>query len=529
MATIAVAAGSLGCKGPPPTNPSMIAREPNQLLWGDTHLHTRYSRDTTRQGAPAADLQTAYNWAKGVPVVHPYTRARVQLRRSLDFLVVTDHAEGLTAAAWNDTIEAAERHYAPCMFTTFIGWEWSAEKGASPLHRSVLMSEGAAQARELEPFSALESARPEDLWDWLEEKSSLVGTDFIAIPHSPNLGRDAMYPEVDSDGGPLTAEYAEARMRWEPLSEVTQVRGDSETHPELSPDDPFADFETYPPTEQRAGPIPDGAYARSALLRGLRGTHSIGVNPFQFAMIGATGSHTGLASGDERAFLGAPPGDRESSAQGLTAVWAEENTRTSIFEAFRQREVYATTGPRIRVRFFGGWDFTAKLAQKPSMVTLGYTLGYPMGSELREAPEDKVPTFLMYAVSDPDGAYLDRIQMVKGWVDGEGQTYEKVYDVVWSAGRERDSDGTLKPVKDLVDRRTGENLDVEGAPALHGFWSDPQFDPKQPAFYYLRVLQVPTPRHTLYDALARGVDPGEDGYPATIQERAYTSPIWYTP
>lgn len=529
FAIVVLAAISIGCKPPPPTNPTAIAREPNMLLWGDTHVHTRYSADTAHDGVRAADLQTAYRWAQGIPVVDPYTRARVQLRRPLDFLVVTDHAEGLTAAAWQDTITTADRHYAPCSFTTFIGWEWSAEQDGKQLHRSVLMSGSAAEARELTPFGAQDSTRPEALWAWLEEKSSVVGTDFIAIPHGPNLAGDRMYPEVDSDGEPISAEYAEARMRWEPLSEVTQTLGDSETHPSLSPDDELASFETYPRDDGQSGPITAGAYARSALLRGLQIAHSTGANPYRFAMVGATGSHTGLASADEGYFWGAAPGDREASAQGLTAVWAEENTRTSIFDAFKQREVYATTGPRIRVRFFGGWDFTVKHAKSPSLVTVGYTLGHPMGHELRDAPDDKVPTFLMYAVGDPDGAQLDRIQMVKGWVDADGVTHEKVYDVVWSAGRERDEDGRVPPVQDLVDLRTGANLDVEGVPALHGFWSDPQFDPKEPAFYYLRVLEVPTPRHSLLDALARGTDPADAGYPPTIQERAYTSPIWYTP
>ena len=528
-ALVATAAGSLGCKGPPPTNPGAVSREPNRLLWGDTHVHTSRSADASRHGARAADLNAAYDWAKGLPVVHPTTRARIQLRRPLDFLVVTDHAEGLQKRAWSDTIDAAERHYAPCAFTTFIGWEWSSELADHQIHRSVFMNQGAMQARELLPFSALDGTRPEDLWSWLQEKSSLVVTDFIAIPHAPNLSAGTMYPEVDAEGAPITAEYAEMRMRWEPVSEVTQVKGDSETHPALSPDDEFADFETYPATQTQAKPAREGAYARTALLRGLQIGKSAGANPFQFAMIGSTGSHTGLASADEDYFWGARPGERDLSAQGLTAVWAEENTRTSIFNAFKRKEVYATTGPRIRVRFFGGWSFTAKHAQKASMVMLGYTEGHPMGSELTGAPEDTAPTFMMYALKDPEGANLDRIQIVKGWVDDDGQTHEKVYDVVWSGGRERGPDGTLTPVTNLVHRSTATYLDVEGAPSLHGFWSDPQFDPEQPAFYYLRVLQVPTPRHTLYDALAEGTDPEESGHPVMIQERAYTSPIWYTP
>jgi hypothetical protein len=262
-------------------------------------------------------------------------------------------------------------------------------------------------------------------------------------------------------------------------------------------------------------------------------------------MIGSTGSHTGLASADEDYFWGAAPfpsdaasersgeasgpDHRDLSAQGLTAVWAEENTRTSIFDAFKRKEVYATTGPRIRVRFFGGWNFTAKQARKANMVGIGYTFGHPMGSDLTKRPEDKAPSFLMYAVKDPDSANLDRIQMIKGWVDTEGKAHEKVYDVAWSGARERGTDGKLPPVTNLVDLARASYSDVEGAPALYGFWSDPQFNPEQAALYYLRVLQLPTPRHTLYDAVARGTDPNEMGHPPTIQERAYTSPIWYTP
>ncbi len=533
LTTLATAAAGLAaCKGPPPTNPGVIAREPNRLLWGDTHLHTSYSPDTRELGGLSADPDTAYRWAKGLPVVNPYTRAKVQLETPLDFLVVTDHAEGLGKAEWSSLVDAAERHYSPCAFTTFIGWEWGAAPGGDNVHRVVLMNKGAEQARQLEPFSALDGQRPEDLWSWLGETSSRVATDFIAIPHAPNLSGGAMYPELDSEGQPISEAYAQTRMRWEPLAEVTQVKGDSETHPALSPDDEFADFEKFPPAAGAGkAEVGDGSYARTALLRGLQIGQSVGANPFQFAMIASTGSHTGLASADEAYFWGAAPGleGRDFSAQGLTAVWAEENTRASIFAAFKRKEVYATTGPRIRVRFFGGWSFDAKQAGKANMVTLGYTFGHPMGSALKGAPEGKAPSFLMYAVKDPEGANLDRIQLVKGWVDAEGKTHEKVYDVTWSGGRERGPEGTLPPLSNTVDLATASYLDLEGAPALHGYWSDPQFDPGQAAFYYLRVLQIPTPRHSLYDAVALDVDPAKTGHPPTIQERAYTSPIWYAP
>ena len=514
---IALAMTVLGCKPPPPTTPAAIASEPNRLYWGDIHVHSSYSSDAYAMGNHTADPDTAYRWAKGLPVVHPRTQAKVQIEEPLDFMVLTDHAEDLgrhldldPASAWGEIVEAAERNYAPCSFTTFIGWEWTSAPDGKSLHRIVLMKDGAEQANQLEPFSALHSARPEDLWSWLEETSARVETDFLAIPHNSNLSKGAMFAKVDSEGQPITAAYAAARMRWEPLAEVSE-----------------------------------GDYARSGLLRGLAIGQAVGANPFELGLLGSTNSHTGLASAEEDNFWGAAAsesetGDRpqsgtegirgaELSAQGLTAVWAEENTRASIFEAFKRKEVYATTGPRIRVRFFGGWGFNKKQAGDPRMVTLGYTLGWPMGSKLKKAPEDKAPGFLMYAVKDPDGANLDRIQIVKGWVDADGKTHERVYDVVWSDKREPGPDGKVPPVTDTVDSATAQYLNSVGAPSLRGFWADPDFDSTQGAFYYVRVLQIPTPRHTLYDAVARGIDPKTLKQPLTIQERAYTSPIWYTP
>jgi hypothetical protein len=530
IALAATALGSFGCTLPPPTTPGAIAREPNMLLWGDVHVHASRSSDAS---VHAVDTETAYRFARGLPVVNPSTRARIQLERPLDFVVVTDPANRLDEAGWNRIIDAAERFNAPCAFTTFIGWEWSSTRRGNELHRVVVVNAGAAEARAFLPFSSAEGSRPPELWEWLARTSSEVGADFIAIPHGANLSGGMMYPEVGSDGTPITAEEAKARLRWEPVSEVTEVRGDSETHPSLSRDDEFADFERFPTASDPDSANLAGAYARSALLRGLSIAQSVTVNPFQFGMIGSTGSSTGLASADEHQFQAAPHAQSgDLSAQGLAAAWAEENTRASIFDAFRRKEVYATTGPRIRVRFFGGWGFSAKQSGRPDMVRTGYTLGRPMGSELPPRPESrkpKVPSFLMYAVKDPEGVNLDRIQLVKGWVDADGETHEKVYDVVWSAGRKPGPDGRLPPVRDLVNLRSGRLTEVEGATALHAFWSDLDFDPEQPAFYYLRVLQVPTARHTLYDAIAHGTDPKETGHPPTIQERAYTSPIWYRP
>lgn len=583
--------GVLGCKGPPPTVAFAIRAEPNRLLWGDPHVHSSYSADAYLMGNRTADPGTAYRFARGLPVVHPYTQAKVQLRTPLDFAVVADHAEMLTvplrlmkgdtelaksatgkrwlemmqrgegleamerdlgaglhestaisdfdddevkADAWDDVVAAAERYYEPCAFTTFIGWEWSAEADGHALHRVIFMDQGGKQARQLLPFSALDGPLPEDLWAWLADTSQRVGTDFVAIPTGSNLSGGMMFPEVESDGRPMTVAYARTRMRWEPVAEVTQIRGDSETTPTLSPEDDFAGFEQFPRSAAGGGVEQDqGDYVRGALLRGMQIAQTIGANPYELGMVGGTGSHTGLASAEEDNFWGVPSADglagADLSAQGLTAVWAEENTRQSIFAAFKRREVYATTGPRIRVRFFGGWSFDDKEASNFQMVHTGYTNGFPMGSDLTKGPQGKAPNFMMYAIKDPEGANLDRIQMVKGWVDAEGKTHEKVYDVVWSGDRKRDADGKVPSIESTVDLATAKYQNIFGAPALHGFWTDPDFDPKQRAFYYLRVLQIPTPRHTLYDAVAFGVDPAESGEPATIQERAYTSPIWYVP
>ncbi len=595
----------LGCKGPPPTSTGAIAKEPTRLYWGDTHVHTSYSPDAYFLQNRSADPNTAYRWAKGLPVVHPYTEAKVQIGTPLDFLVVADHAEMLgvprklmagdpsvantatgkkwiqmiqdgrgaevfegefgsainanTAitdfetdqvkqAAWGQTIEAAAQHYAPCAFTSFIGWEWTSTPNGNNLHRVVFMNEGEEEALRFTPFSSFDSGRPEDLWAWLEETSQQAGTDFVAIPHNSNISGGMMFNDVDSDGRPITTEYARRRMRWEPVSEVTQIKGDSETHPSLSPNDEFADFETFSHLLKVGGgkaEVSEGDYVRAALLRGLQIDQEVGANPYKFGMIGSTDSHTGLASAEEFNFWGKAAIDStpettfmawaadirgsDMSAQGLAAVWAEENTRTSIFAAFKRKEVYATTGPRIRVRFFGGWGFKSKNAQSAAMVETGYTLGHPMGSDLTKAPEGKAPGFLMYAVKDPKGADLDRIQVIKGWVDADGQAHERVYDVVWSGNRERDAEGNVPPATSSVDLTTAEYRNIGGAPTLSGFWSDPNFDPEERAFYYMRVLQIPTPRHTLQDAVALRMDPNETGHPPTIQERAYTSPIWYTP
>ena len=602
---IALALLTAACHGPPPTSPTVMAKEPTRLYWGDTHLHTSHSADAYFLQNRSAGPDTAYRWAKGLPVVHPSTRSRVQIHTPLDFLVVADHAEmlgvprklmngdpelnatatgrkwasmmragkgaevfehefgaainrnrpiadfdkdSIKQAAWGDIIAAASRHDAPCSFTSLIGWEWTSTPGGNNLHRVVFMPDGEEKAAQFIPFSSFDGDKPEELWAWLEETSARVGTDFVAIPHNSNISGGMMFDEVDSEGRPITAAYARMRMRWEPVVEVTQIKGASETHPKLSPNDELAGFETYSHLLKVGGgqaEVDEGDYVRSALQRGLQIDVKVGANPYKFGLVGSTDSHTGLSSAEELNFWGKSGMDStpestfipiaadmkgaDMSASGLAAVWAEENTRTALFAAFKRKEVYATTGPRIRVRFFGGWHFKSKNASRADMVNIGYVYGHPMGSDLTKAPADEAPKFLMYAVRDPKGANLDRMQIVKGWVDADDQAHEKIYDVALAGARQYDEQGRALPLASTVDLTTGNHANISGAPSLSAYWEDPDFNRTQRAFYYLRVIQIPTARHTLADAVALGRDPRDSGHPPVIQERAYSSPIWYTP
>jgi len=580
------------------------------LLWGDTHLHTTYSVDAFLFMNRSADPDTAYRYARGLPVIHPYHRARVRIETPLDFLVVSDHAElmavpkrifegeeiilktafGRNAAQmikegreadffaaivagansgeqsdalelitpeirtppWRDIAAAADRNNQPGTFTALIGWEWSSIPDAANLHRVVFMDKGAEAAAKFLPFSSTDSVDPEDLWAWLEETEKATGANFVAIPHNMNISKGKMFDAFDSKGRPIDAAYARTRSRWEPVAEVTQIKGDSETHPLLSPNDEFADFETYrflidtrPDTDHTA-PVTAGDYARAALLRGLGIGRHTGVNPYKFGMIGSTDSHTGLSSAEENNFHGKMALDSvperksqprigkqgatgwDMSASGLAAVWAEDNTREAIVAAFRRREVYATTGPRIRARLFAGWEFGQRDLDAEDMARIGYARGVPMGGELSTAPRGKAPALLLQATRDPKGANLDRIQVVKGWIDAQGATQERVYNVIGSDGRRPGPDGNLPPVGSTLDLGAASYTNAIGAAELAAFWVDPDFDPAVPSFYYARVLQIPTPRHSLYDAVALA-QPHIDGKPPSIQERAYTSPVWYTP
>lgn len=447
-------------------------------------------------------------------------------------------------SAWRDYVATADRFNEPGKFTALIGWEWTAQPGGGNLHRVIFTPDDAKTAGKFLPFSQLESEKPEVLWAWLEKTSTAVGTDFVAIPHNSNLSWGRMFAIEDSEGNPISADYAKRRMRWERVVEATQIKGDSETHPALAPTDEFSDYERYNfvmvPSGPRAEAVP-ADYVRSALKRGLEVEARTGVNPYKFGLIGSTDSHTGMSSYEENRFGGKGQKDSrpelrsnptglgsargwDMGAAGIVGVWAERNDRRAIFDAFQRKEVYASTGPRIAVRLFGGWNFNARDLDRTRFPASGYTRGVPMGSDLTGT--GRAPSFLVEALKDPDGGNLDRIQIIKGWVDANGQSYEKIFDVAWSAERKRGSDGKVPAVRNTVDLKTGKYTNAVGAVQLRALWRDPDYRPGQRAFYYARVLQIPTPRYSLLDAIALGIDPAATGKPSTIQERAYTSPIW---
>ena len=576
---------------------------PDTVYWGDTHVHTYLSADAFGLGTRATP-EEAYRFAKGEEVLSTGGK-RARLRRPLDFLMISDHAENVgilprlvggdegllatedgqrwarfyadvpSAAAvvnaedsgvfdvlskemmagkaawsgdygiddafrrevWHAVIEAAERHNDPGTFTTFVGYEYT----APVLHRNVLFAGDPEQTRQVLPFSGYDSPNPEDLWVYLAEYEARTGSGVIAIPHNSNLSRGGTFSDVTFDGAAMTAAYATLRADREPVVEVTQIKGDSETHPLASPDDPFADFETF----ERPGITDDpsdarvaGSYVRPALKRGLDVAADVGVNPFKFGVIGSSDSHNGLATADDGnywgKFAGYEPNPYRALAQpdyaasGYAAVWAEANTRAALFAAFKRREVYATTGPRIVLRFFGGWDYTETDADRPDFAAIGYRKGVPMGGDLTGPEPGQAPRFLIHAVKDPDGANLDRVQVVKGWRDAQGALHERVYDVAWSGNRAM-RDGVLEDVKSSVDIATATYLNTVGAAELAVVWTDPDFVAGDAALYYVRVLEIPTPRWTAYDAAFFGIEHLPGTVLLVTRERAYSSPIWYTP
>jgi hypothetical protein len=461
--------------------------------------------------------------------------------------------------AWQETIDAAEAYNEPSRFTAFIGFEWTSNTGGNNLHRNVIFRDGGEKASLVEPFTVYPphgSDNPEDLWKWMAAYEETFNGSVLAIPHNGNLSNGLMFPVEEAFGKNLDATYVETRAKWERLYEVTQTKGTGEAHPNLSPNDEFAGFEIWD-KGNLDGSVPktpemlEFEYARSALKNGLKLAESLGTNPYKFGLIGSSDVHTGLAALREENFFGkttpqepsphrmtstfvsnAETGvkvmDWEVGASGYAAVWAEENTRAAIWDAMHRKETYGTTGPRMIVRFFGGWDFVAEDANDRLPARIGYSKGVPMGGDLFAAPEGKAPTFLVAALKDPISGNLDRYQIVKGWMDADGKLHERVYDVAWSGDRQPDANGKVPPVGDTVDVANATWSNSIGAPELIAVWQDPDFDPTQSAFYYGRVIEIPTPRWTAYDALRFGVEP-LPGTSMIVQERAYTSPIWYTP
>jgi len=462
------------------------------------------------------------------------------------------------ATVWDDVINAAEEYNEPGVFTAFIGFEWTSLVAGANLHRNVIFRDGPDRARQVVPYTTqppMGSIDPLDLYKYLETYESKTNGATMAFAHNGNLSNGIMFPmDAQYTGRKIDKFYVEQRAKWERMYEVTQIKGDGEAHPFLSPDDEFADYGTWDVgnldlSTAKTDAMLAGEYAREALKNGMLLEQKLGTNPYKFGMIGSTDSHTSLATTEENNFFGKHAGYEPSAerlshpfmknengelfswqqvASGLAAVWARENTRASLFDAMDRKEVYGTTGPRIVVRFFGGYNFAESDLKVREIAATGYDKGVPMGSDLTAAPEGKSPTFLVAALRDPIGANLDRIQIVKGWVDSKGKTHEKVYDVAWSGKRNFDSKGKLPAVGNTVDVKTATWANTIGSAELLTVWQDPKFDPAQRAFYYARVLEIPTPPWYLYDVVKYDLEMPEDA-PRAQQERAYTSPIWYTP
>ena len=594
---------------------------PDNVYWGDTHLHTTLSFDAGAFGNRLGP-EEAYRFARGDEVTST-GGFKVRLSRPLDFLVVADHSDNMGlftrifeshpdimsdaegrrihdaikaggqqavaasvelidafargiaisdalavepgskafSSTWERIIKAAEAYNDPGRFTAFIGYEWtSLVNTGDNLHRVVIYRDDATLARRFEPYTTMApfgSPDPMDLWKWMTNLETQSGGDVLALAHNGNMSNGIMFPVGRQyTGRRLDSTYVTERIRWEPLYEATQIKGDGEAHSFLSPDDEFADYETWAKgnlnlSVAKTEDMLQYEYAREALKNGLKLEDKFGVNPYKFGMIGSTDSHTSLATAEENNFFGkhsgsepnpqrmehpmAKMGDAEYegwsvSASGLAAVWATDNTREALFDAMERKEVYATTGPRMMVRFWGGWDFVEQDASYRFPGAPGYAKGVPMGGDLRTAPEGKSPTFLVGALKDPLSGNLDRIQIVKGWLDSKGQTHEKVYDVVWGDAdrRQLGDDGKLPVVGNTVDVANASWTNTIGDPELITVWTDPDFDPAQRAFYYARVLEIPTPRWTAYEQKFFNVK-APDEAPMITQERAYTSPIWYTP
>ena len=479
----------------------------------------------------------------------------------MDPEMVSNYSPGARryATIWDDVINAAEEFNEPNRFTAFIGFEWTSQVSVgSNMHRNVIFRDNGDRARQVVPYTTqapIGSTDPLDLYKYLENYETKTNGAAMTFAHNGNLSNGIMFPmDAQYTGRKLDKFYVEQRAKWERMYEITQIKGDGEAHPFLSPDDEFADYYNWDKgnldlTEAKTDDMLAGEYAREGLKRGLALEAKFGVNPYKFGIVGATDSHTSLPTAEEENFFGKHSGSEPSAerlshtflktkngeifswqqvASGYTAVWAKENTRASLFDAMDRKEVYATTGPRMVVRLFGGWDYIKADINSRQPAVLGYQKGVPMGGDLTKAPEGKSPTFMAYAVRDPIGANLDRLQIIKGWLDKDGKTHEKVFDVAWSRGRKVGADGKLPAVGNTVDVANANWTNTIGQSELATVWTDPDFDPTQKAFYYVRVLEIPTPPWYVYDAFRFGVKIPKDA-PTSQQERAYTTPIWYTP
>ncbi len=580
--------------------------------FGDQHVHTAWSADAGMSGATLTP-EDALRFARGDEVVSTSGQP-VQLARPMDWVVITDHSDGMgviseiragnpelmadpvqkrwhdmmlaggeqaqlatmelieaqsnnrlpasvkdpkfAKSVWDKNTAIMEKYNEPGRFTAFIGYEWTSNAGGGDnLHRNVIYRDGKAMADRVLPMTTFQSENPEDLWKWMADWEKQVGGKLLAIPHNGNLSNGRMFELQMFGGGPMTRDWATQRQTWEPLFEAIQIKGQSESHPSLSPTDEFAvGYELWDRGNLALVPKQPGMieheYLREALKNGLAVEKNLGANPFKYGMAAGTDTHNGLAADEEENFFGkfvsAEPrpdrwsedaikfGDRavkgwEMTAAGRTAVWAMNNTREALWDAMKRRETYATSGPRLVVRFFGGYDFVPADARSRSPAIAGYTKGVAMGGNLAKAA-GRPPSFLVAALKDPLGGNLDRIQIIKGWLDKTGKPREKIFDVVWSdpAARKRGADGKPRPVGNTVDLATASWTNTIGAPELIAVWKDPEFDPSAKAFYYARVLEIPTPRWTAYDAAYFKVKMGKQ-VPMTTQERAFTSPIWYEP